>query len=71
MFGGISEPGMGTYLPRVQQYREVPPRGKSRRVRHAPSLAKDRRRGGARPMGLGLRKRWDESHLPVVLQAQK
>ena len=45
MYGGISEPGMGTYPPRVQRDRGVPPRGNSRRARRAPSLAKGGRGG--------------------------
>ena len=46
MYGGISEPGMGTYPPRVRRDRGVCPRGNSRRARLAPLLAKGGR-GGA------------------------
>ena len=46
MYEGISEPGMRTYLPRVRLNRGVPPRGNSRRVRLAPSLAECGQRGG-------------------------
>ena len=67
MYGGIAEPGMGAYPPRVRRDCGVSPRGNSRRARLAPSLAKGERGGAPRPMGLGRGKRWDESHLPIIL----
>ena len=57
MYGGISEPEMGGYLPRVRRDRGISPRGNSRRARLASSLAKDGGGGAPRPMGLGLGKR--------------
>ena len=62
MYGGIAEPGMGIYPPRVRQDRGVSPRGNSRRARLAPLLAESGRRGSPRAMKLGLGKRWDKSH---------
>ena len=45
----------------------VSPRGNSLRSRLAPRSAEEGRRGIPRPMGLGLGKRRDESHMPIVL----
>ena len=45
MYGGISEPGMGTYPPRVRRDREVPPSSNSRRARRVPSFVKTERVG--------------------------
>ena len=45
MYGGIAEPGMGIYPPRVRRDRGVSPRGNSRRARLAPLLAESGRRG--------------------------
>ena len=67
MYGGIAEPGMGAYSSRVRRERWVSPRGNSRRTLLAPSLAQGGRGGSPRPMGFGLGKRWDESHLPIEL----
>jgi len=67
MYGGISEPGMGTYPPRVRRDRGVSPRGNSRRARLAPWLVEGGRGESPRPIRLGLGKRWDESHLPIIL----
>ena len=57
MYVGLSEPGMGTYPPRVRRERGIPPRGNSRRARLAPSLAKAGRGGVPRPVELGVGKR--------------
>ena len=56
MYGGISEPGMGTYPAWVRRDRGVSPRGKSRRARLAPSIAKGVRGGGASANGVGAQK---------------
>ena len=56
MYGGVSEPGMGTYPPRVRRDRGVPPRGNSRRASRAPSLAKGGRLGGGSTNGIEARK---------------
>ena len=58
---------MGSYPPRVRRDRCVSLRGNSIHARLAPSLAKGGRGGSARPNGLGLGKRWDESYLPIIL----
>ena len=64
MYGGIFEPEMGTYPPRVRRDSGVPPRGNSRRVRLTPSLAKGGRVRAPRSMGLGLRKLLHVSRFP-------
>ena len=68
MHGGISEPGMGTYPPRMRRDRGVSSRGNSRHALLAPSLAEGGRGKSPRPTGFGLGKRWDESHLPILLR---
>ena len=61
------EPGMGSNPLRVRwDWGGVAPKVNSCRARLAPLLAEGRQgRGGA--MGLGLGKRGDESHMPMVL----
>ena len=49
----------------------VAPRDNLHRARLAPRLAEDGREGKPRPMGSGLGKRRDESHIRLVSQAQK
>ena len=51
MYGGISEPGMVIYLPRVRRDRGVPPRGISRRASSSPWLTEG---GRGNPLG-----QWD------------
>ena len=58
---------MGNYPLWVRRDRGVSPRGNSRRARLDPSLSKGGRGGTPRPMGLGLGKRWDGSHLAMTL----
>ena len=70
MNGGISEPGMGTYPPRVRQNGGVHPR-ETPAACPAPHDCPLIGRGWAgrhpRPMGLGLGKRWDEKSVAYVL----
>ena len=65
---GFSEPRTGTYPPRVRRSRWISPRRNSRRADLAPSLAKGGRRGRLGQWEMGSKKRWDESHLPIILK---
>ena len=69
MYGGIYEPGMGIYPPRVRRDRGFP-RGATLAARPSSPIGRGRPGGSARPMGLGLGKRWGESHLPIILYYQ-